>query len=63
MSNVERLYTDSQLQDAYNAWVNAKPLYRHAEWFKYCDIRDNVPFGTSQKKYSQIRKGSLGINH
>lgn len=52
----EKLYTEKEFQEAYQNWATAKPCYRNDEWFRYCDIRDNEPLGTSKNKYSRVKK-------
>lgn len=42
------MYTQEDLQTALTAWANAKPGERDKLWCLYCDIRDNLPIGTTE---------------
>jgi len=49
---MKRLYSREQYLEAYRAWSETDPsdhFARTEAWDYYCDIRDNVPLGTSQK--------------
>ena len=47
----KRLYTREQYLSAYAEWAMTDPddqYARSSAWDKYCDMRDNVPLGTSK---------------
>lgn len=44
------LYTSEEFLEAYYAWSRGVPCSRDAAWNKYCDIRDNVPLGTTENR-------------
>lgn len=51
MENFNKVnYTYEELKNAYLRWVNGVPTLREKEWNEYCDIRDRLPLGTTQKR-------------
>lgn len=48
-TEVVRKYTDRQVSEAYNDWVRAPYHGRENAWNIYCDHRDNLELGSSER--------------
>jgi hypothetical protein len=63
---MDRLYTDAQVNDAFHVWKNEPPFLKTGKtnikktilWHLYCDIRDNLPLGTTQTKNGILAQGA-----
>lgn len=45
---MKKVYTEEDIQTAYQVWANAPRNNRDHEWNLYLDLRDGVPVGTNE---------------
>jgi hypothetical protein len=49
----QNVYHPNKVMDAFRRWQVSTPNFRWRQWWEYCDLRDDLPKGTSRARQTE----------